>query len=100
MAKRRRRGLGSSAEEHRIRAHNFTMSTINYAVSAQRNAEGRSCREALADLIDANRSYGAASQEYRGAQPPHGLAKTRASAEFSDSVSRAQRAFLQFCTRE
>jgi hypothetical protein len=112
MAKRRRRKrglrirfkrkfpfvqLGSSAAEHDERAGKYTSLAIRAANAARINAEKQACREALADLLEANRYQGAAGQEYFGAK--EGGRRSRPSAEFMNSTTRAHSEFIRFCVR-
>jgi hypothetical protein len=89
MAKRRRRGLGSSAAEHTRRLTDFLHTAAVHARGATRAAKGGKCGEALMQLSFAQEHYGAAIAEHEGAGnrgvPAHA------------NVRAAREAFRQHC---
>lgn len=90
MAKRRRRGFGSSTAEHLQRADIDARAAKASADDAIHDASGGRCRSALTFMADAYRRLGNREAERRGAG--HTGAENTAI-----EVDRARRAVLDHC---
>lgn len=94
VKRRRARGLGSSAAEHQGRAVGLSHNAHDYAVDVVRHSEAGECGAAYDKLLAANRNYGAAIHEYKGAGWRDRFPETT-----ERTIKRAEVSFQRNCVR-